>query len=126
MSGYPVFPTIEPQVVYDDLCNSQNVTIACLQKFYGLDGYVSHPEVNNTFAISSYLKQWFNLDDLQRYLNSFAPYAVGAEYEVVLLDNGINSQDLSQEGSEAALDVQQALSLSYPAKGTYYSTGGSP
>ena len=98
----------------------------CLRKFYGLDGYESHPEVNNIFGIVSYLDQWFNLADLQTFLNQSAPYATGATYDVILINNGTNNQDVTLEGREAALDVQQALSLAFPAKGTAYSTGGNP
>ena len=39
---------------------------------------------------------------------------------------GENSQNISEAGQEADLDVQYAFGLTYPTPGTFWSVGGSP
>lgn len=67
-----------------------------------------------------------NFADLNQFLNEFAPGAKD-NYNVVLVNGGTNPQNFSEEGEgEAALDVQEALGIAYPAKGTFWSTNGIP
>jgi len=44
----------------------------------------------------------------------------------VTIIDGLNDQNLSLSGAEAALDVQFAFGISYPTPATYYTTAGRP
>jgi len=126
-SDIPSFPYEEPQLAYGGLCNSTNVTLECLAKDYGYENYTSKAADKNSFGITAFLGEHLNFADLSKFLRTFAPEAAGANYTVVLVNNGTNPQDPADEGEgEAALDVQEALGIAYPAKGTFWSTAGVP
>lgn len=99
------------EIAYGGLCNSTNVTLACLAKHYGYENYTSKAGDKNTFGITGFLGECIkhpvpssnaysvyitgehdNNADLQLFLRTFAPKAEGAEFDVVLVNNGTNPQ----------------------------------
>ncbi|MCJ1462751.1 vesicle formation at the endoplasmic reticulum [Pseudocyphellaria aurata] len=104
-------------------CNS-TITPQCIKDLYGLTGYNSKAVEGNTIGIGGFLKQWAKYKDFSNFTKLYAPYAQNQTFEYELINGGLSTQNSVQDSGEANLDVQYALPLSYPAKATYYSTGG--
>ncbi|KAI9727809.1 MAG: vesicle formation at the endoplasmic reticulum [Cirrosporium novae-zelandiae] len=104
-------------------CNT-TITPSCLRALYGLDNFTQPTNISNTLGICGYLDEWAKYDDLEVFLEEYAPYAVGSNFSWVSINGGLLTQDSSQDDVEANLDMQYGLSLSYPAPVTYYSTAG--
>lgn len=104
-----------------------NVTIASLRSLYNIGNY-SAVNGNTSIAVASFLDEYANYADYVNFTNAYAPYLSpnGTLFNVTLISNGTNSQNLTQAGSEADLDVQYAFGLSGAPLRTVYSTGGSP
>ncbi|KAF9266299.1 tripeptidyl peptidase A [Marasmius fiardii PR-910] len=108
----------------DPSCNT-TITVTCLQQLYHTLGYV--PTFgNNSIGITGYLEQFANNQDLQSFYAEQRPDALNSSFEFVSVKGGINSQNLSEAGIEANLDVQFAFGLSFPIKPTFWSTAGRP
>ncbi|KIM88198.1 hypothetical protein PILCRDRAFT_62783 [Piloderma croceum F 1598] len=103
---------------------SSIVTPSCLRALYKTDSYKPAATDKNSFGITGYLEEYANFADLQTFFKKFRPDAVGGNFTVVELNGGKNDQ--SNPGTEANLDVQYSLGISYPTPNTYYSTDGSP
>ena len=118
-------------VTVDASCNT-TITIKCLQEMYSAVGYKPSSD-RNTIGITGYLEQYANMHDLQLFyadqrpdaLNtSFKFVSVHGEYQLLRSEifvinifcslGGLNSQNLSEAGTEADLDVQFAFGLSFP------------
>ncbi|PNP59625.1 hypothetical protein THARTR1_00798 [Trichoderma harzianum] len=104
-----------------------SVTPACLAQLYNISSYT--PASNNSpviFGVAGFLEENANLQDLQQFLTLSAPSVAqaGKSITVELVNGGVNSQDLTESGHEAALDVDYAVSLGFPTNVTYYATGG--
>ncbi|RFU82046.1 tripeptidyl peptidase precursor [Trichoderma arundinaceum] len=102
------------------------VNPSCLAKLYNI---TYSPRDNNSpviFGVAGFLEENANLQDLQQFLNTSAPHVAkaGRSIKVELVNGGVNSQELSKSGHEAALDVDYAVSVGFPTKVTYYATGG--
>ncbi|KAL7936480.1 DHS-like NAD/FAD-binding domain-containing protein [Trichoderma chlorosporum] len=102
------------------------VTPSCLAQLYNI---TYKPVDNNSpviFGVAGFLEENANLQDLQQFLNLSAPNAAkaGKSITVELVNGGVNSQDAAESGHEAALDVDYAVSVGFPANVTFYSTGG--
>ncbi|KAL7794429.1 DHS-like NAD/FAD-binding domain-containing protein [Trichoderma ceciliae] len=102
------------------------VVPSCLGQLYNI---TYSPRDNNSpviFGVAGFLEESANLQDLQQFLYTSAPNVAktGRSIHVELVNGGVNSQDLSQSGHEAALDVDYAVSIGFPANVTYYATGG--
>lgn len=71
------------------------------------------------------MNEWAKYDDYATFAKSYAPYVGNQTFKFELINGGLSTQnDPVEDDGEANLDVQYALPLSYPAKATYYSTGG--
>ncbi|KAL7948753.1 peptidase S8/S53 domain-containing protein [Trichoderma barbatum] len=106
---------------------SGTVTPSCLDQLYNLTSY--KPVDNNSpviFGVAGFLEENANLQDLKQFLSTDAPDVAqtGRTITVELVNGGVNSQVLEESGHEAALDVDYAVSLGFPANVTYYATGG--
>jgi hypothetical protein len=106
---------------------AEETTPECIRKLYNF------PQVNTDtsckkvrLGVAGFLEEFANYKDFEIFLNSSAPdiAATGYNFSVELVNGGENPQDPSKAGAEAALDMQYAMSLAYPAEVTYYSTGG--
>jgi hypothetical protein len=106
-------------------CNS-TVTLDCLANLYGFAGYDATGEAD--IGISGFLEQYAQYADLEIFLENYKPEAAGANFSVVSVNGGLNLQHVSGTDniSEANLDIQYALGISYPANNTYYTTAGRP
>ncbi|EGX96990.1 S8/S53 family peptidase [Cordyceps militaris CM01] len=79
-----------------------------------------------TMGVAGFLEEYANYQDSDQFLQQHAPELAAKHYNytVELVNGGENRQALSESGAEAALDVDYALSLAYPAKLVFYSAGG--
>ncbi|KAH8984238.1 peptidase S8/S53 domain-containing protein [Lactarius akahatsu] len=110
-------------VTVDASCN-MTITVSCLKQLYNAVNYVPQAPDKNAIALSGYLEQFANFADLKQFYADQVPAAVNTSFDVVLINGGLNNQTLAEAGSEADLDVQFALGISFPTLGTFYSTGG--
>ncbi|KAJ2930578.1 hypothetical protein H1R20_g6516, partial [Candolleomyces eurysporus] len=111
--------------VVDASCN-RTITIKCLQQLYNAEGYTPLATVKNSIGITGYLEQFANIQDLQSFYTDQRPDALNTSFNFVSVNGGINDQNLTLSGAEAALDVQFAFGLSYPVNSTFWSTAGRP
>ncbi|KAL0580736.1 hypothetical protein V5O48_001294 [Marasmius crinis-equi] len=109
----------------DPSCNS-TITVSCLQQLYNAVGYTPSADIGNSIGITGYLEQFANIQDLQSFYAEQRPDALNTSFEFISVKGGLNSQNLSEAGAEANLDVQFAFGLSYPIESTFYSTAGRP
>ncbi|KAF5019590.1 hypothetical protein F66182_8400 [Fusarium sp. NRRL 66182] len=102
------------------------VTPDCLRDLYN----ISYPAYNGSssirFGIAGFLGQNANYEDSNKFLQIFAKplYEARYNYSIQSVNGGQNSQNLSESGDEAALDVQYAMALGYPTNITYYLADG--
>ncbi|KPM38017.1 hypothetical protein AK830_g8506, partial [Neonectria ditissima] len=98
----------------------------CLRKLYNINYTTPDNTSSIRLGIAGFLEQYANYQDSDSFLKILAPdlYTKGYNYSVELLNGGQNSQVLSDSGGEAALDVQYAMGVGYPAEITYYLAGG--
>ncbi|EIM89124.1 subtilisin-like protein [Stereum hirsutum FP-91666 SS1] len=108
--------------VVDGSCNS-TITVSCLKELYNVTGNASTTN-GNMIGLAGYLEDYANFQDLQDFYAEQVPEAVGSNFSYVLINGGQLNQ--SEPGEESDLDMQFGLGLSYPTKGVFYSTGGSP
>ncbi len=101
-------------------------TPECIRKAYNFNYKAPDGDSKTLLGIAGFLDQYANYQDSDKFLEDHAPdaAAAGYNYTVELVHGGENPQTLSKSGHEAALDVDLALSLAYPAKLIFYSTGG--
>lgn len=105
---------------------ARRTTPDCIRKMYNFPSVDPNATSSVRVGIAGFLEQYANYEDTQLFLQALAPNisATGYNFSIELVNGGENSQDPSEAGSEAALDMQYAMSLGYPAQMTYYSTGG--
>ncbi|KAF8969346.1 peptidase S8/S53 domain-containing protein [Flammula alnicola] len=112
-------------VTVDPICNT-TITISCLQQLYNAVGYIPSADSNNSIGITGYLEEFANIQDLQSFFADQRPDALTSSFTFESVAGGLNSQNLSQAGGEANLDVQFAFGLSHPIPATFFSTAGRP
>ncbi|KAF8204660.1 tripeptidyl peptidase A [Pholiota molesta] len=108
----------------DASCNS-TITITCLQQLYNAVGFKPSAK-GNSVAVTGYLEQFANKQDLQTFFADQRPDAVNSTFKVISVTDGQNNQSLAEAGGEANLDTQFAFGLSHPISPTFYTTGGMP
>lgn len=106
-------------------CN-RRIVPSCLQKLYNFAGYEPLPDIENSIAVTGFLEEYANFQDLQTFYAYFQPDALNSTFRFVSVNGGPNDQVRSNAGPEATLDVQYAFSLAYPIQATFYSTAGRP
>ncbi|KAG5722083.1 Tripeptidyl-peptidase sed2, partial [Termitomyces sp. T112] len=102
----------ETGVSVDASCNA-TITLTCLKQLYNAVG-LTPSALNNSIAVTGYLEQFANFQDLQSFYTEQNPAAVNSTFQVVSINGGLNNQTLSQAGAEANLDVQFAFGLAFP------------
>ncbi|KAI9234223.1 MAG: tripeptidyl peptidase A [Podila humilis] len=116
----------EPNVI-DSTCD--NITsIFCLQEIYRLPRKI-HPgtlDKRNIFGVAGFDGEYANYQDLQLFLSEQRPDFLHTNFTVVSVNGGLNSQNLSEAGTEANLDIQVARGLAPQYKTIFYSVAGLP
>ncbi|KAF7290878.1 Peptidase S53 domain-containing protein [Mycena chlorophos] len=107
----------------DASCN-QTITISCLKQIYNAVDYKTRGK--GSVAVTGYLGEFANRQDLQSLFKAEVPAAVGTTFKFISVNNGTDPQDPEDAGGEANLDSQFAFGLSFPVPSTFYSTAGSP
>ncbi|KAI1306585.1 peptidase S8/S53 domain-containing protein [Xylaria venustula] len=103
-------------------CNTSQITPACLKSLYNI-GYKASA-TDNLVAFASYLEEYARYSDLSLFESKWLPSAVGQNFSVQLVNNGLNDQNSNSDSGEANLDVQYILGVSSPIPILEYSTGG--
>ena len=111
--------TLHALVDCDSVINPQ-----CLMDLYNVSGYQASATIGNKIAFSSYLEQIARYSDLNSFEKNIAPRTVGQNFSVVTYNGGLNNQSSTADSSEANLDVQYIVGISYPIPVTEYITGG--
>lgn len=108
-----------------DIACSPTTTPDCLAKLYGID-YSAPSNSSIRLGVAGFLEQWASYADLQQQWERSRPDLAKSEYNftVEFVNGGTNPQDPGKAGSEANLDMQFGMAVSYPLKAVYYSTGG--
>lgn len=101
----------------------------CIRELYNITYNATGPSPSR-FGVAGFLEQWIHHKDMELFVESIAPEIKDLDpphnYTVELFRGGENPQpdDYIYSGLEAALDVQYALTVGYPAEVVYYVTGG--
>ncbi|KAL1990321.1 hypothetical protein VTN49DRAFT_6160 [Thermomyces lanuginosus] len=96
----------------------------CLKDLYKIGDYVADNNPRNKIGISGYLDQYARYADFQKFLERHAPDRLDANFTVELINGGKNEQNSTVDSTEAALDIDYAVALSYRSPAVFYSTGG--
>ncbi|EOO02778.1 putative tripeptidyl-peptidase protein [Phaeoacremonium minimum UCRPA7] len=104
-------------------CNA-SITPECLRALYNVGDYEADPSKKSLFGVCGYLEQYAKHDQLAKFEQTYAPYAIGADFSVVTINGGGDNQTSTIDDGEANLDMQYAVSMAYKTPITYYSTGG--
>lgn len=132
--------------------NPKEVTSACLRQLYGTYDYTPRVPQRNSLALTGYLNEYAQYDDLAQFLQLERPDQANYTFKTVSVAGGVNPQGLNSSqvsagtGIEANLDTQTAAGftgvanlhvhrgwcqadgcrLSAPTRNIFYSTPGSP
>lgn len=71
----------------DASCNS-TITVTCLKELYNAVGYTPLANTGNHFAVTGYLDQFANFDDLQLFFADQVPSAVNSSFNVISVNGG--------------------------------------
>ncbi|EEH18271.1 hypothetical protein PABG_00834 [Paracoccidioides brasiliensis Pb03] len=104
-------------------CTTRN-TPSCLRKLYNFEDCKVANEVANKVGVSGYLEQYAQYKDLEKFLTTYVPDAVGSNFSVQSINGGLNEQDSVKDSIEANLDIQYVIGLSPTSNVTYYTTAG--
>ncbi|KAK7926816.1 tripeptidyl-peptidase sed3 [Apiospora marii] len=119
----------------DQECPS-SVTPGCLRKLFKLPALPNEDRDSPLarIGIAGFLDQYVHYADTDIFFQKYAPYVTttnsssnssSSSFDVVLVNGGQNPQlPSSGAGTEASLDVEYAVALSWPARVTYFSVGG--
>lgn len=73
-------------------CNA-TITVSCLKQLYNAVNYVPREKKKNAIAITGYLEEFANFDDLKLFYADQLPAAVNTSFDVVLI-NGVSPATL--------------------------------
>lgn len=104
------------------VCNSV-ITPQCLLSLYNIH-YAPNATNGTTTSYASFLEQYARYTDLTLFETEIAQYASGHSFNVTTFNGGLNDQTSTADATEANLDNQYMLSLTYPLPITEFSTGG--
>lgn len=112
----------------DDSPCSTGTYPECIRQLYNISYEATSPSPVR-FGVPGFLEQWIHHADVEKFMRWNTPELLALDpphnFTVQLFNDGINPQDsFGGSGMEAALDVQYAITLSYPANIIYYVTGG--
>ncbi|EKM58689.1 uncharacterized protein PHACADRAFT_207476 [Phanerochaete carnosa HHB-10118-sp] len=103
-------------------CSTDGITPACIEFLYGIPT-ARATQSSNYLAVSGFNEQFANKVDLATFLDKFQPDLSGMTFTLQTIDGGSNSQNGSEAGIEANLDIQYATSISQGAPVTFISVG---
>ncbi|KAH0593136.1 hypothetical protein MHUMG1_09138 [Metarhizium humberi] len=103
-------------------CENYN-TPECLRGLYKMSNDYTKPHRSSLLGVAGFHGQAAQYDQLEKYLDTYAPYAKGANFSVELINNGTNPQG-DYSGFEANMDIQIAVSMAFRVPVRFYSTGG--
>jgi len=109
-------------------CNS-SITVDCLQALYKFKHFRGSRRNGNQIGLAGFLEEYAQHDDLAQFYKTYVPDAYDADFQEVLINGGLNTQDATggtQSITEANLDIQYGAGLAYPTPPIYFSTGGRP
>jgi tripeptidyl-peptidase I len=112
-------------------CNF-TITPECLDVLYKTRGFTAKPSKSSrtAYGIAGYLEEYPQNDDLSQFLQQYDPIAaakgVAPYYTFQSINQGLNTQNTTEDYGEANLDIQYAVPLTYPTEVIYYQTGGRP
>ncbi|KAF2416441.1 tripeptidyl-peptidase-like protein [Tothia fuscella] len=106
-------------------CNS-TITPTCLRELYNIKGFTPDPETGGFIGISGFLEQYAQFGDLAQWIPEFAPWAAGGNFTWTSINGGKLLQGASNpnDSTEANLDIQYTVGLTYPMRNNYYSSPG--
>ncbi|KAF9520881.1 hypothetical protein BS47DRAFT_1335562 [Hydnum rufescens UP504] len=110
--------------ISDAVLASPNISLSQIKDLYGVTGYFPPMIPTSKYALTGYLEQYANLADLKQFYALYLPPAVNRTLKVELINGAINSQNASEAGVEANIDVQLGGGISYPIQNIFYSTYG--
>ncbi|KAJ7221468.1 subtilisin-like protein [Mycena pura] len=103
-------------------CNT-TITPACLQALYNIPTTAATNK-NNGIGVAGFDDQFANKADLTQFLKALRPdMPSSTSFALTSVDNGTNSQSLSQAGIEANLDIQYTVGLATGVPVTFVSVG---
>lgn len=111
--------TVAPPSV---LCNSV-ITPQCLLSLYNIH-YAPNATNGTTASYASFLEQYARYTDLTLFETEIAQYASGHSFNITSFNGGLNDQSSTADATEANLDNQYIISLTYPLPVTEFSTAG--
>ncbi|ODA80747.1 hypothetical protein RJ55_03706 [Drechmeria coniospora] len=103
-------------------CNKGN-TPTCIRKLYRMGNKYAKPHPKSLLGVVGFNTQTAQHDQLDKFLNMFADYAIGSNFSTESINGGQNPQGEYPSG-EANLDIQYAIAMSYRIPVRYYPTGG--
>lgn len=109
-------------------CNT-STTVDCIQALYKFKHFRGSRRNGNQIGLAGFLEEYAQHDDFAQFLTTYVPDAYGVDFEEVLINGGLNTQDATggpQNIVEANLDIQYGAGLAYPTPSIYFSTGGRP
>jgi tripeptidyl-peptidase-1 len=128
---------LSASAVHDGLdAASCNLTITpdCLKSLYNFKHFRASRRNGNQLALTGFLEQYAQHDDLKQFLQTYDPDTFtsdpeGFDFEESFINGGLNLQDNDsgpQSQGEANLDIQYGIGVAYPTKTYYTSTAGRP
>ncbi|POR37257.1 Tripeptidyl-peptidase SED2 [Tolypocladium paradoxum] len=99
------------------------ITPACLRKLYHMGDTYAKPHNRSLLGVVGFNGQAAQHDMLDKFVEMFARYAIGANFSTELINGGKNPQGEYPSG-EANLDIQYTIAMAHKVPVRYYSTGG--
>ncbi|KAE8214735.1 hypothetical protein CF327_g1937, partial [Tilletia walkeri] len=103
-------------------CSTTLVTPTCLRNLYQTSGYTPSSTTEGV-TVMGYIGQSASQSDLTTFLNKYRPDAAGAQLTIKTTAGATNDQ--TNPGDEANLDVQTVVSQTYPLPTTFLDYGTS-
>lgn len=122
--------TVNPVVA--QVCNASRITPDCLRTLYGTKDYVPKVPAKSRIGYCNYLGETTIQSDLDLWTQTFRSDAQGAKINFELVNGAQNNQNLDQAtqargtDTEANLDGQSIVGITYPIPVVAYNTGGEP
>lgn len=100
------------------------ITPACLQELYNINGFKPKRATAGFIGINGFLNQFARYSDLKAFAKEYAPFVKNASFDWTSVAGGQLNQSYEGDATEANLDIQYTVSLTYPMRNNFYSTAG--
>ncbi|KIW84095.1 hypothetical protein Z517_03341 [Fonsecaea pedrosoi CBS 271.37] len=121
-SSIPVYGS--PTKLNATYCNT-TTSPDCIRALYGIGNFRANASSGSRLGIPAFASQNVLRSDLALFVDKWAPYARGANFSITSVNGGVNNQSTDADwASEANMDVQYGLTLSYPTPVDFYKVGG--